>query len=227
MNQSLAKRVVAEFVGTAFLLAGVVGSGIMGDRLAAGSVAIALLANTVATAAMLIALISAFGPISGAHLNPVVTLSFGLTDGTSFRDMLAYLLAQLAGALAGVFIANLMFGLPLITLSGHRRSGPAQMLSEFVATLGLVLVIRICAKFRPGTVAFAVGMYIAAGYWFTSSTSFANPAVTFVRSLSDTFTGIRLVDVPVFIMAQLFGGAAATLLAVWLIKDTPVRRAYE
>ena len=227
MNQKLAKRVVAEFAGTAFLLAGVVGSGIMGERLAAGNVALALLANTVATSAVLIALILTFGPISGAHLNPVVTLSFSVRGETSLHEAAAYILAQVAGAISGVVIANLMFELPMISLARHSRSGFAQILSEVIATLGLVLIIRIGAKFQPRTIAFAVGMYIAAAYWFTSSTSFANPAVTVARALSDTFTGIKLADVPAFVLAQFFGAVAATALASWLIKDRGMERKNE
>jgi glycerol uptake facilitator-like aquaporin len=214
---SLARRAVAETLGTAMLLAAVVGSGIMAERLTGGNVALTLLANTIATGAALVALILTFAPISGAHLNPVVTLSFALQSEVAWRDGVVYVAAQIVGAIAGVVTANLMFGLPPIFFSSHSRTGRAQFFSEFVATLGLVLVIRICAKVQPRMIAFAVAAYITAGYWFTASTSFANPAVTAARSLSDTFTGIRPVDVPLFVMAQLFGAAAATLLARWLI----------
>ena len=199
------------------LLAAVVGSGIMAERLAGGNAAIALLANTIATGAALIALILTFGPISGAHLNPVVTLSLIFRSDFVMRDALAYILAQMLGALAGVAAANVMFSLPPVHFSSHSRTGAALWLSEFLATFGLVLVIRLCSKFQPQMIAFAVAVYISAAHWFTSSTSFANPAVTLARSLSDTFTGIRPSDVPAFILAQLAGAGVATLLALWLI----------
>jgi glycerol uptake facilitator-like aquaporin len=189
----------------------------MAERLAGGNVALTLLANSIATGAALVALLLTFGPISGAHLNPAVTLSFALQSGFAWRDASVYLAAQFVGAIMGVLTANLMFGLPPILFSSRPRMGAAQFFSEFVATVGLVLVIRICAKLEPRMIAFAVAAYITAAYWFTASTSFANPAVTVARSLSDTFTGIRPVDVPLFIMAQLLGAAAATLLAGWLI----------
>jgi glycerol uptake facilitator-like aquaporin len=218
---SPARRAVAETLGTAMLLAAVVGSGIMAERLAGGHAALTLLANTIATGAALVALILTFGPISGAHLNPVVTLSFAFQSDIAWRDAVIYVAGQIVGAIAGVVTANLMFGLPPIFFSSRPRTGVAQFFSEFVATLGLVLVIRICAKLQPQMIAFAVAAYITAAYWFTASTSFANPAVTVARSLSDTFTGIRPVDVPLFVMAQLFGAAAATLLARWLIHVAP------
>ena len=217
MNYNLARRVVAEALGTAILLAAVVGSGIMAERLSGGNIAIALLANTIATGAALVALILALGPVSGAHLNPAVTLSFASQSEISRRDAVAYICAQLFGAAVGVATANLMFSLPAIFVSRHARGGAAQILSEAVATFGLVLVIQSCAKLQPRLVAFAVGAYITAAYWFTASTSFANPAVTVARSLTDTFTGIRPVDVPLFLLAQLFGAAAATVLTRWLI----------
>lgn len=219
MKQSLARRVAAEAVGTAFLLAAVVGSGIMGERLAAGNVAIALLANTIATGAALVALILSLGPVSGAHLNPAVTLSFVFQAQMSWREAAVYIPAQFAGAVAGVVTANLMFGLPAVFFSRHQRNGASQLLAEVVATFGLLLVIRSCARLQPQVVSFAVGAYITAAYWFTSSTSFANPAVTLARSLSDTFAGIRVVDAPAFILAQLIGAAAATLFVSWLIPD--------
>ena len=215
----LAKSIVAEGVGAALLLATVVGSGIMGQRLAGGSVALALLANTVATGAVLTTLVLIFGAISGAHFNPAVTLSVLAQGQLNRRETLSYLAAQLAGSCAGVIIANVMFGEGLVSFSRHARSGGRQIFSEFVATFGLVLVIILCARLRPRMVAFAVGGYITAAYWFTASTSFANPAVTIARSLSDTFAGIRPVDVPWFIVAQLIGAAAATLLATWLVKE--------
>jgi glycerol uptake facilitator-like aquaporin len=224
MSPDLIKRVVAEAVGTAGLVAAVVGSGIMGERLSAGNVAIALLANTIATGATLAALILAFAPVSGANFNPVVTLSFAFQSDMTWREVAAYLLAQFAGAVAGVFTANLMFGLPLVSISRHARGGAAQIFSEFVATFGLVLVIHSCARFQPRMIAFAVSAYITGAYWFTSSTSFANPAVTLARSLSDTFAGIRPSDVPLFVVAQLIGATAATVLARWLIKDAPTER---
>jgi glycerol uptake facilitator-like aquaporin len=220
MKQSLTKRVAAEAVGTAFLLAAVVGSGIMGERLSAGNMAIALLANTVATGAALVALILSLGPVSGAHLNPAVTLSFAFQAQIAWSEAAAYIPAQLAGAVAGVLSANLMFGLPIVFLSRHQRSGAAQVFSEVVATFGLLLVIHICAARRPQMVSIAVGAYITAAYWFTSSTSFANPAVTIARSLSDTFAGIRAIDTPMFVLAQLIGAAGATMFARWVLTDT-------
>lgn len=221
---SLARRAVAEILGTAMLLAAVVGSGIMAERLAGDNVALTLLANTIATGAALVALILTFGPISGAHLNPAVTLSFALQSEIVWRDAIVYVVAQFVGGTTGVVTANLMFGLPPIFFSSRPRTGATQFFSECVATLGLVLVIRICARLQPRMIAFAVAAYITAAYWFTASTSFANPAVTFARSLTDTFTGIRPVDVPLFMTAQLIGAAAATLLAGWLIQVPPSRR---
>jgi glycerol uptake facilitator-like aquaporin len=217
MRSSLQHRVIAEFTGTLFLLAAVVGSGIMGERLAAGNLAIALLANTIATGAALVALILAFGPISGAHLNPAVTLADAWQGGIAWRETPAYIVAQLAGAIAGVVAAHLMFGLPVLSASTHARNGPAQLFSEFVATFGLLTVIWGCARKRPSDVPYAVGAYITAAYWFTASTSFANPAVTIARSVSNTFSGIRPIDVPGFVAAQLAGAFAATLLFQWLV----------
>jgi glycerol uptake facilitator-like aquaporin len=216
VNQPLRQRVVAEAIGTAMLLAAVVGSGIMGERLAAGNVAIALLANSIATGGALIALILAFGSVSGAHFNPVVTLSTAWQRAMSWREAGAYIVAQVAGAFAGVALAHLMFGLPLFFASQHVRNGSSQLLSEFVATFGLVTVIWGCVRYKPSLVAFAVAGYIVAAYWFTASTSFANPAVTLARSVSDTFAGIRPVDAPGFILAQIAGAGAATLLIQWL-----------
>jgi glycerol uptake facilitator-like aquaporin len=214
---TLAKRVVAEALGTAFLLATVIGSGIMGERLAGGNVAIALLANTIATGAALVALISTFGPISGAHFNPAVSIADADQGGLPWRDVPAYVIAQFAGAFGGVIVAHVMFGEPLVSASHHERSGIAQLVAEFVATFGLLAVIWGCSRARPEMVAFAVGAYITAAYWFTSSTSFANPAVTLARSASDTFAGIRPIDVPGFIAAQCAGAAAATRLFAWLL----------
>jgi len=219
MKATLSRRVIAEFVGTLFLLAAVVGSGIMGERLAAGNVAIALLANTLATGAALIAIILALGPVSGAHLNPVVTLADAWMGGIAWRETPLYILAQLTGAVAGVVSAHLMFGLSLLSVSTHVRSGSAQFFSEFVATFGLLAVIWGCVRSRPATVPFAVGAYITAAYWFTASTSFANPAVTLARCLTNTFAGIRPQDVAPFIAAQLAGAFAATLLFKWFVPS--------
>jgi glycerol uptake facilitator-like aquaporin len=215
------RRVVAEALGTAFLLAAVVGSGIMGDRLAGGNVAIALLANTIATGAMLVALILTFGPISGAHFNPAVTLADASQGGLAWLDVPIYIGAQIAGAFAGVAVAHLMFGEPVFSASRHVRAGNAQIFSEFVATFGLLSIIWGCARLRSSAVPFAVGAYIIGAYWFTSSTSFANPAVTLARAASDTFAGIRPADAPGFIVAQLAGAMAATLLFRWLVPSLP------
>jgi glycerol uptake facilitator-like aquaporin len=217
MRQPLRKRVVAEALGTFFLLAAVVGSGIMAERLAGGNAALALLANTAATGAALVALIISFGPISGAHFNPVVTLSLAFRSELSWRDVPVYLLAQFVGGIGGVIAANIMFGLPAVFVSHHSRTGMAQLFSEFIATLGLVSVILAASRSHVAVVAVAVGAYISAAYWFTASTSFANPAVTVARSLSDTFAGIRPADAPGFILAQLLGGIAATVLFRWLL----------
>ncbi len=212
MTHTLPRRIVSEFVGTGFLVAAVVGSGIMGERLAGGNVAIALLANTIATGAALAALILTFGPISGAHLNPAVTIVDAVERGVSWTVAACYVLGQCAGAICGAIVAHLMFSLPAIALSHHARSGSAQVFSEFVATFGLLCVIWGCSRQRSGAVPFAVAAYITAAYWFTSSTSFANPAVTIARSLSDTFAGIRPADVPLFVAAQFAGAIAGTLL---------------
>lgn len=220
---SLARRATAEALGTMMLLAAVVGSGIMGERLAGGNAGVALLANTIATGAALVALILTFGPVSGAHFNPAVTLCDASQRGLAWRDVPAYIGAQIVGALAGVACANVMFGLPVFFASGHERAGAAQLFSEFVATFGLLAVIWGCARQRRrATVTpFAVAAYITAAYWFTASTSFANPAVTLARSLSDTFSGIRPLDAPGFIAAQLVGAAAATALFRWLVPNLP------
>jgi glycerol uptake facilitator-like aquaporin len=213
----LLRRAVAEALGTALLLATVVGSGIMGEKLAGGNVALALLANTLATGAGLVALILTFGPISGAHFNPAVTFADASQGGLPWRDVPAYVGAQVLGAVAGVGIANVMFEKPMFFTSTHERSGAAQWISEFVATFGLMAVIWGCSRKRSDAVPFAVGAYITAAYWFTSSTSFANPAVTLARAASDTFAGIRPVDVPAFVVAQLLGAAAATVVFRWLV----------
>ncbi len=215
---TLAHRLVAEAVGTAMLLAAVVGSGVMGERLAGGNVAVALLANTIATGAALVALILTFGPISGAHFNPVVTLSDASQGGMSWRDVPPYVTVQIIGAFVGVAAAHMMFELPLFFASRHARSGIAQAFSEFVATFGLLAVIWGCARLRSAAVPFAVAAYIVAAYWFTASTSFANPAVTLARSVTNTFAGIRPGDAPAFIVAQTLGAGAATLLFRWLLR---------
>jgi glycerol uptake facilitator-like aquaporin len=217
----VARRAVAEALGTAFLLAAVIGSGIMGERLSGGNVAIALLANTIATGAMLVTLILALGPISGAHFNPAVTLADASQGGLAWREVPMYLAAQIAGAFAGVAAAHLMFGQPLFSASQHVRSGGAQLFGELIATFGLLSVIWGCVRLRSAAVPFAMGAYITAAYWFTASTSFANPAVTLARAASDTFAGIRPADAPGFIVAQLAGAAAATALFHWLVPPLP------
>ena len=220
--KTLPQRVAAEFVGTLFLVAAVVGSGIMGERLSGGNVAIALLANTIATGAALIALILTFGPVSGAHFNPAVTLADAIEHGIAWHEVPAYIVAQCLGGIAGAVVAHLMFGLHWYSLSSHVRHGNAQLFSEFVATFGLMSVIWGCSRVRSSVVPFAVGCYITAAYWFTASTSFANPAVTIARSFSDTFAGIRPADVPLFIAAQLAGALTATLFFRWLVPSLPV-----
>lgn len=220
-SSSLPRRLAAEFCGTAFLVAAVIGSGVMAERLATGNVALALLANTIATGAALIAIILAFGPISGAHLNPAVTLADAVERGVSWPEAWRYVFVQVLGGVTGTVTAHLMFSLHPISLSSHVRSGPSQFLSEFIATFGLVSVIWGCSRSRSAIVPFAVGAYITAAYWFTASTSFANPAVTIARTLSDTFAGIRPVDAPLFILAQILGALAATFLFRWLVPPLP------
>jgi len=217
----LSRRAVAEALGTAILLATVVGSGIMGERLANGNVAIALLANTLATGAILVTLILTFGPVSGAHFNPAVTMADASQGGLAWRDVPVYIAAQILGAFAGVAVAHLMFGESLFFASHKVRAGAAQMFSEFVATFGLLAVIWGVSRRRSSAAPFAVAAYITAAYWFTASTSFANPAVTLARAASDTFAGIRAADAPGFILAQVFGALAATLLFRWLIPAEP------
>lgn len=217
LKGALGRKAVAEAVGTALLLATVVGSGIMGERLAGGNVAVALLANTIATGAGIVAYILVFGPISGAHFNPVVTLMEAWQGGLHWREVPLYITAQVGGAILGVAAAHLMFGEPLFSLSQHARSGSAQIFSEFVATFGLLFVICGVARNRAEAVPFAVGAYITAAYWFTASTSFANPAVTLARSLTNTFSGIRPEDTPGFIIAQFLGALAATALFRWFM----------
>ena len=218
---SSGRTFVAEFVGTALLLTAVVGSGIMGERLSSGNVAIALLANTLATGAALVALILTFGPISGAHFNPAVTMADASQRGIAWSRVPGYLSAQLCGACCGVFVAHAMFGERILMVSTRVRSGSSQVLSEFVATFGLLSVIWACSRRSSNVAPFAVAAYITSAYWFTASTSFANPAVTFARALTDTFAGIRPIDVPPFIGAQIAGAAAATLLFRWLVPSLP------
>jgi len=221
MLRSLVRRSVAEALGTALLLAAVLGSGIMAQRLSGGNVAIALLANSIATGGVLMCLIAALGPISGAHFNPAVTLCDAWQKGLPWREVPVYVGAQIAGALAGTAAANLMFGLPIFFVSHRVRTGGAVWLGEFVATFGLLAVIWGCVRFKNGFVPFAVAGYIVGAYWFTSSTSFANPAVAIARSLSDTFAGIRPIDVPMFIVMQLLGALAATAVFAWI---APIER---
>lgn len=220
-GSTLMRRVVSEGVGTALLLAAVVGSGIMGDRLAGGNVAIALLANTLATGAALIALILTFGSVSGAHFNPAVSVCDATQGGLTVRELMAYVSAQIAGAFAGVAIADAMFDEPLFAWSTHVRAGFSQGLSEVVATFGLLAVIWGCARRRSDAAPFAVGAYIIAAYWFTASTSFANPAVTLARMATNTFAGIRPADAPLFLIAEAIGAAGATLLFRWLVPALP------
>jgi glycerol uptake facilitator-like aquaporin len=219
---SPARRLAAEALGTALLLAVVIGSGIMGERLAGGNAAIALLGNTLATGAGLVVLITVFGPISGAHFNPAVTLTFAIRRELSARLALAYVAAQVIGAVLGVFTAHAMFAEPILQVSAKLRDGPAQAFSEFVATFGLIATILGTLRFRPDGTPTAVGLYITAAYWFTASTSFANPAVTLARSLSDTFAGIAPASVPAFIAAQFAGALAALAVMGWFLD---VRRA--
>ncbi len=221
MKFDLRARLASEFLGTAFLVAAVVGSGIMGERLAGGNVAIALLANTLATGSALVALILAFGPISGAHFNPAVTLADATQGGVLWRVVPGYILAQSAGAVAGAFAAHLMFGQDVFQISAHVRSGGSQLFSEFVASFGLLATIWGCSRFRVSAVPFAVGAYITSAYWFTASTSFANPAVTLARCFTSTFAGIRPKDAPGFMVMQFIGALAATALFRWFVPELP------
>lgn len=216
---SLPQRLAAEFIATAGLLAAVVGSGIMGESLAGGNVAIALLANTLATAAALAVLILTFGQISGAHMNPAVTMIEALGRRLSNGVAAGYIVAQVSGAIAGVWLAHLMFALPVVMVSQHVRAGASQMVSEAVATFGLVCTILGTARHRPDAIPFAVGAYIASAYWFTASTSFANPAVTVARSFTNTFAGIRPIDAPGFIAAQLAAALLALGVFQWLTRN--------
>lgn len=216
----IARRLAAEALGSAFLLAAVIGSGIMGERLCGGNVAIALLANTLATAAALVVLISIFGPVSGAHFNPAVTLFFALGREVSPALSGAYVGAQLIGALGGAWAAHLMFEVPVFEISAKLRDGPAQMFSEFVATFGLIATIAGAIRYRPAWVAALVGLYIGAAYWFTASTSFANPAVTIARAFSNSFAGIAPRSAPAFIAAQFVGAVAGYAVSRWLFAPT-------
>jgi glycerol uptake facilitator-like aquaporin len=224
VKTTLFRRVIAELTGTLFLLAAIVGSGIMGEKLASGNLALALLVNTLSTGAALVAIILTFGPISGAHLNPFVTLADAWRGGIAWRETPAYILAQLFGAFAGVVTAHLMFGLSAFSASTHIRTGQAQILSEFVATFGLLAVIWGCVGKRPSAVPYAVGAYITAAYWFTASTSFANPAVTIARSVTNTFSGIRPNDVAAFVAAQAAGAFTATMLFQWLVPSLKIKQ---
>lgn len=215
----LSRRLAAEALGSALLLAIVVGSGIMAERLAGGNVGLALLANAVATGAGLYALILTLEPVSGAHFNPVVTLVAALQKQLPWQDALRYWPAQIAGAVAGVWLAHAMFELPVWQLSTHIRNGGGQWLAEAVATFGLLLIIASTSRYRPAATPAAVAAYITSAYWFTASTSFANPAVTLARSLTDSFTGIALMDVPGFVIAQLAGALAALAISHWLLQD--------
>lgn len=220
---STGRRLAAEALGTALLLAVVIGSGIMGERLAGGNVALALLGNTLSTGAALVVLITIFGPLSGAHFNPAVTLVFALRREIGWRTAAAYVIAQLAGAIIGVFAAHAMFAEPILQVSAKLRDGPAQAFSEFIATFGLVAAILGSIRFRPDATPTIVGLYISSAYWFTASTSFANPAVTVARAASNTFAGIAPTSAPAFIAAQLIGAIAASSLFGWLLKERVTR----
>ncbi len=215
---NLTRRLAAEALGTAFLLATVVGSGIMGETLAGGNVALALLGNTIATGAILAVLILIFGPVSGGHFNPAVTLSFLIQGEISLRDAAIYVVVQVAAGICGVLIAHVMFDQALVSAFAKPRTGIGQWTGEFVATFGLVATIIGCVRFRPEAVPYAVGLFITAGYWFTSSTSFANPAVTIARAFTGSFSGIRPIDAPAFIAAQFAGALAATVIMLWLCR---------
>ncbi|MEQ1501614.1 MAG: MIP/aquaporin family protein [Myxococcota bacterium] len=213
----LPRRLVAEALGTGLLVAAVVGSGVMAERLAGGSVGLALLANTIATGAALVALIHTFGPVSGAQFNPAVTLADGVLGALPPTDAAGYVVAQVIGGVAGAILADAMFDLPLVRWSDHARTGAGQWLGEFVATFGLLGVIASCSRRTPAVTPWAVAAWIVGAYWFTSSTSFANPAVTVARAFTDTFAGIRPVDVPAFVVAQLAGAGAAVAVFGWLV----------
>ena len=212
----LSRRVASEFIGTALLLIAVTGSGVMGERLAGGNVAIALLANSIATGAALIALILTFVPISDAHFNPVVTLALAKHNKSNAKEAFSYIAAQFTGAIIGVWLTHVMFSLPILELATKDRGGVHLMVSECIATFGLLAVILSGVKSKSESIPYAVAAYITGAYWFTSSTSFANPAVTLARAFTDSFVGIRLIDVPFFMVAQFFGMVAASALFRWL-----------
>jgi glycerol uptake facilitator-like aquaporin len=222
VSASLSRRLVAEALGSAFLLAAVIGSGVMASRLAGGNAALALLGNTIPTGAMLTVLILTFGPVSGAHFNPAVSLAFAMRGELTWRSAALYVAAQLVGAVAGVWAAHLMFGLPMWQVSETVRSGPGQWFAEGIATFGLVMTILGCAARTPAAIPYAVGLYITAAYWFTASTSFANPAVTLARSLSNTYAGIAPPGAPAFILAQIAGALIAVAVSGWLWKREEV-----
>jgi glycerol uptake facilitator-like aquaporin len=223
MIPALRRRLVAEFLGTAGLLLAVVGSGIMGERLAGGDTALALLANSLATGATLVALILSLGAISGAHFNPAVTCSVALQKSFPWRAVPGYIVSQITGAFAGVITAHMMFGLPVLSASRHVRSGAAQIFSEGIAMLGLLLVIALVSRTRSAATPYALAAYIVGAYWFTSSTSFANPAATLARSLSDTFAGIRPADVPGFLLGEIAGTIVAVPIIGWLLSEKSVQ----
>lgn len=217
MGFSFSRRLFAEFAGTAFLVGTVVGSGIMAETLT-DDVALALLGNTIPTGAILFVLITLFGPVSGAHFNPAVSLVMAIDKRLAWEELLPYVIAQILGGLAGTFVAHMMFSLDVVQFSAHARTGMAQWLAEIVASFGLLITILFGVKFREQSVAMLVGLYITAAYWFTASTSFANPAVTIARAFTDTFSGIRPMDAPMFILMQLLGGAVALLVYRWVIS---------
>ena len=221
MTQSPARALLAEALGTGFLLLAVVGSGLMAERLAGGNLALMLLGNSVATGAALIVLILVFGPISGAHFNPAVTLVMTLNRSITPRMAVGYIAVQVAGGFVGVVLAHLMFDAPWISAYALPRTGPGQGLGEFIATFGLIGTVLALSRFKPEAIAYAVGLYITGAYWFTSSTSFANPAVTFARMFTASFSGIRAADVPLFVAAEFLGALAALAIFGWLIKNVP------
>jgi glycerol uptake facilitator-like aquaporin len=224
MGTSLLKRAVAEGIGTALLLAAVVGSGIMAERLAGGNIALALLANAIATGGALVALILTFGPISGAHFNPVVTLALAQNPALNRRVVAAYILAQFVGAAFGVLLAHAMFGLPIFEVSTHTRASAGEWIGEFVATFGLIGIVLSCRRHAPSAIPYAVAAYIVAAYWFTASTSFANPAVAVARAFTNTFAGIRPSDLGGFIVAELLGATVASVAFRWLLSEQPETR---
>ena len=221
MTFSLSKRLAAECLGTALLVATVVGSGIMAERLSGGNIALALLGNTLPTGAILVVLILAFGPISGAHFNPAVSFIMALRKEHAWSEFLPYLIAQIVGACLGTLIAHGMFELPLLQFAIKSRTGPAQWFAEFVATFGLIVTILSVSRFKSEAIPVAVGLYITAAYWFTASTSFANPAVTIARALTNSFSGIAPADVPMFIVAQVIGALAGYILMNWFFNVAP------